>query len=185
MKYMQQVAAGIDTIPLALALARQPDLWNVNTQRQDFAHSAHRHVSDIWVRYNDLANLTKDYDNYTKEHDSVWLPAYANLPQVRAIVFGLMARCEAVRLGGVLITKIPAGKSVLPHTDAGWHPEYYNTKIFVPIITNPNCITRVEDEIVIMAPGEAWYFNNTVEHEIVNNGDTDRITLIISMRCDK
>jgi hypothetical protein len=47
------------------------------------------------------------------------------------------------------------------------------------------CINRVENEQVAMAPGEAWYFDNTKEHEVVNDGPDDRISLIISIRCEK
>ncbi len=184
MKYFQQIASGIDVIPLALALARQPELWNAHNERKEYELSAHIGTSDIWVRYNDLKNLSDDYEKYTSEHDSVWLPVYQKLPQLRSIVFGLMARCEATRLGGVLITKIPAGGHVLPHADTGWHPNYYSTKIYVPILTNPKVVNRVMDEKVIMSSGDAWYFNNTVEHEVVNGGDSDRVTLIVCMRCE-
>lgn len=184
MKYFQHIESNIDVSGVALALARQPELWNEHNQRKEFDGTSHAGTSDIWVRYNDLANLTEDYEAFTREHDAVWHPAYAKLPQLRPIIFGLMARVEAVRLGGVLITKIPPGGHVLPHADTGWHPQYYNTKIYVPILSNPRCINRVMDERVAMAPGEAWYFNNTVEHEVTNEGDSDRITLIICMRCD-
>lgn len=184
MKYFQKIAEGIDVVPVALTLARQPDLWNSHFERKEFDGTSHACTSDIWVRYNDLANLSQGYEKYTDEHDSVWHPSYAKLPQLRSIIFGLMARVEAVRLGGVLITKIPPGGRVLPHADKGWHPEYYNTKLYVPILSNQNCINRVEDERVVMNAGDCWYFNNTFEHEVINNGDNDRITLIICMRCD-
>jgi hypothetical protein len=184
LKYFQQIASGIDVIPVALALARQPELWNEHNERKEFDGTSHKGTSDIWVRYNDLKNLGDDYQKYTSEHDSVWLPAYSKLPQLRPIIFSLMARCEAVRLGGVLITKIPAGGRILPHTDTGWHPEYYNTKIYIPILSNPRVVNRCVDEHVVMAPGDAWYFNNTVEHEVVNDGESDRITLIVCMRCE-
>lgn len=185
MKNFLQIASGIDVIPLKIALQMQPELWNTHDQRKEFEGSSHKGTSDIWVRYNDLKNLNpSDYEKFTQEHDSVWHPVYTKLPQLRPIIFGLMARCEAVRLGGVLITKIPAGGRVLPHSDAGWHPEYYNMKIYVPIQSNQCCINRVEDENVSMLSGDAWFFDNTKEHEVINNGEDDRITLIICMRCD-
>ncbi len=184
MKYFQQIASGIDVIPLSLALARQPELWNAHNERKEYELSAHIGTSDIWVRYNDRKNLDQGYEKYTSEHDSVWLSAYQKLPQLRSIVFGLMARCEATRLGGVLITKIPAGGHVLPHADTGWHPNYYETKIYVPILTNPKVVNRVMEEKVIMSVGDAWYFNNTVEHEVTNDGNSDRVTLIVCMKCE-
>jgi len=184
MKNFLHIASGINISPLAMALQLQPELWNNHNERKEFEGTAHKGTSDIWLRYNDLKNLKDDYVEYTKEHNSVWLPASEKLPQIRPIVFGLMAKCEATRLGGVLITRIPAGGHVLPHSDHGWHPEYYHLKVYVPILANTRCVNRVEDEHVIMAPGDAWHFNNTVEHEVTNNGDTERVTLIICMRTD-
>lgn len=181
MRNFLQIAQGIDVTPVAIALQMQPELWDQHNERKDFDGSAHKCVSDIGLRFNDLKNLDQGYDKYTAEHDSVWLPAAAKLPQIRPIVFGLMARCEATRLGGVLITRIPPGGHVLPHIDTGWHPEYYQLKVYVPILSNSQVVNRVEDEKVIMAPGDAWYFDNTKEHEVVNGGSTERITLIICM----
>ena len=184
MKYFQQIAHNIDVIPLALAIARQPDLWNRQKERRCVPGTSHLDTSDIWIRFNDYKNSDQPYTDFIGEHDSVWYDAYYQLPQLRPIIFSVMARCEAVRLGGVLITKIPPGKAVLPHTDRGWHPEYYNPKIYIPIVTNSAVLNRCEDEWVVMNAGEAWYINNTVEHEVINNGDSERITLIICMRCD-
>lgn len=181
MRNFLQIAQGIDVTPVAIALQMQPELWDQHNERKDFEGSSHKCVNDIGLRFNDLKNLDQGYDKYTSEHDSVWLPAAAKLPQVRPIIFGLMARCEATRLGGVLITRIPPGGHVLPHTDMGWHPEYYQLKVYVPILSNPQVVNRVEDERVIMAPGDAWYFDNTKEHEVINGGETERITLIVCM----
>lgn len=185
MKNFLHIASGINVAPLAMALNLRPDLWNHHNERKEFEGTAHACTSDIWVRYNLFKNLGDDYKKFSSEpHESAWYPAYRELPMLRPIIFGLMAKMEAVRLGGVLITKIPPGGRVLPHTDRGWHPEYYQTKVYVPILSNPHCINRVEDELVVMSPGDAWYFDNTVEHEVVNNGDTERITLIICMRVE-
>lgn len=184
MKNFHRITNAVDVLPLAMALKLQPELWNTHNERKEFDGTAHTGTSDIWIRYNDLKNLEKGYDTFTAEHDAVWYPVYHKLPQLRPIIFGLMARMEAVRLGGVLITKIPAGGHVRPHADKGWHPEYYNCKLYVPIETNARCWNRCEDEKVVMAPGECWYFNNTVEHEVKNEGDGDRMTLIICLRVD-
>lgn len=181
MKHFLKIAEGIDVLPLKLALQCQPELWNTINERKTFEGSSHKETSDIWVRYNDPKNLDKGYDEFTAEHDSVWYPAYYKLP-LRPIIFGLMARCEAVRLGGVLITKIPAAGKVLPHIDTGWHPEYYNIKLYVPIQTNEYVVNIVEDEQVIMKEGECWYFDNTKIHSVDNNGNDDRITLIICLK---
>lgn len=187
MNHLVKIAQGIDTAPLLLAIARQPRLWNRHMVRKTAQGTPHSDMSDIWLRYNDEKPFKEsgDYSKFNDEHDAIFYPEWYALPQVRPIVFGLMARTEAVRLGGVLITKIPPGGRIMPHADDGWHAKYYNTKLYVVLQSNPQCVNRVENEQVSMAPGEVWYFDNTKEHEVVNDGLDDRITLIVCLRCEK
>lgn len=182
MKHFQQICTGIDVLPLLLAVKLQPELWDAQTLRKDRPNNAHKQTQDIWIRYNDPIKINDP--DFTEQHMPIWHPAYYQLPQLRSIIFGLMARTEATQLGGILITKIESGGAVLPHADKGWHPEFYPLKLYVPLQTNGQCINRVEDERVAMQAGECWYFRNTVEHEVINNGNDDRITLIICLRTD-
>lgn len=187
MSNLIKIGGGIDTAPAVLAIARQPGLWNRHTIRTEGEGNPHADVSDIWLRYNDIKpyKAKDDFTGFNDAHDPVWYPEWYALPQLRPIVFGLMARVEGTRLGGVMITKIPAGGRVLPHADDSWHVRHYNTKLYVPLQTNPQCWNRVEDERVVMAPGDVWYFDNTKEHEVVNEGEIDRMTLIVCIRCEK
>jgi len=187
MNHMVKLAQGIDTAPLLLAIARQPKLWNRHRMRKDYAESPHAQMDDIWLRFNDEKPFKEkdDFTDISEQHDSVFYPEWYALPQARPIVFGLMTRVEGTRLGGILITRIPPGGRILPHADDSWHVRHYNTKIYVVLQSNPQCINRVEDERVAMAPGEAWYFDNTKEHDVVNDGPDDRISLIVSIRCEK
>jgi hypothetical protein len=187
MKNLLKIAQGVDVVPLLLALQRQPKLWNRHTIRKTAEGTPHADMSDIWLRYNDVRDyeLTGDYTGFNDSHESVFYPEWYALPQVRPIVMGLLARVEGTRLGGVMITKIPPGGKILPHKDDGWHAKYYNTKLYVVLQSNPQCVNRVEDDVVSMAPGEVWFFDNTKEHEVYNEGTEDRITLIICIRCEK
>ena len=183
MKHFLKIADGIDISAIAMALHLQPELWNQQHQRKSFEGSAHKATSDIWLRYNDLKNLGDDYHAFTQQHESVWYPAASALP-VKPLIHHLASRMLATRIGGCLITKIAPGGKVLPHIDKGWHPEYYNCKLYVPIKANPKCANRVEDEWVVMSAGDCWYFDNTKEHEVTNDGDDDRMTLIISLKVE-
>lgn len=187
MKNMLKIGHSVDVTPLLLALQRQPKLWNRHRVRKDIEGTPHADMSDIWLRYRDVKPFEEsgDFTGFNDEHDAVFYPEWYALPQVRPIVMGLLARVEGVRLGGVMITKIPPGGKILPHADEGWHAKYYNTKLYVVLQTNPQCINRVEDDVVAMAPGEVWFFDNTKEHEVINDGPDDRITLIICIRCEK
>lgn len=184
MKNFLKIAEGLEVSPIAMAIHLHPELWNQYGQRKAYEGSPHLAMSDIWVRFNDPKNLELGYDKFTGQHDSVWYPSINDLAPIKPLVFWLMGKVMATRLGGVLITKIPPKGRILPHADKGWHPEYYNCKVYVPIQSNAGCQNRVGDERVSMKVGEAWYFNNLVEHEVVNEGDDDRITLIVCMRCE-
>lgn len=183
MKNFLKIADDLDPTALAAALHLHPELWDQHGERKAYEGSPHLAMHDIWMRFNDPKNLALGYEKFTAEHDAVWYPSAAILP-VKPLVFDLMARVQATRLGGVLITKVQPGGKILPHADKGWHPEHYNMKVYVPIQSNPGCWNRVGDERVSMKIGEAWYFNNLVEHEVANEGEDDRTTLIVCMRCE-
>lgn len=172
----------VDPVPLMLELQRQPELWNQNDKRQTYANTPHGEVDDIWVRW----CATQDLDDGTarSSDEIVFLRPWYFLPALRPIVFPLMAKVAAVQLGAILITRIPAGGRVLPHTDEGWHARRFNTKVYVALQSNPDCINVVEDESINMKPGECWVFRNTVRHEVVNAGPDDRVSVICCLRCE-
>ena len=184
MRHFQQIAAGVDVLPLLLAMHRQPELWNTHTARTAGGQGPHGAVDDIWVRFRDPAALTTQ-EAFAEPFQPVMYPAWFALPQLRPIVFPLMARLEAVQLGGILITRVPPGEQVLPHDDRGrWHPEYFTTKIYLPLMSNDRCVNTCAGESVVMRVGEAWTFDNLKVHATINDGVEDRISLIVSLRCE-
>jgi hypothetical protein len=183
MRHFVRIAAGIETLPLALDLYRQPELWNQHTARTGGV-GAFVGTDDIWVRFRDPAELVSR-ESFAEPHVPVFYPAWHALPHLRPIVFGLMARVEAVQLGGILITRVPSGQQVAPHDDKGrWHSEFFQTKAYIPVATNAQCVNTCGDERVIMNVGDAWLFDNLETHSTVNDGETDRVTLIVSMRVE-
>jgi hypothetical protein len=96
MKNFVKIAGGLDTAPLLLALSRQPNLWNRHTERTAPEDSPHAEVSDIWLRYNDIKpyKAKGDMTGFNEPHDEVFNPERYALPQVRPIVFAMMARVE-------------------------------------------------------------------------------------------
>lgn len=176
MKNMLHIVSGIDVMPLVLALHRNPQLWNQNTMRTENPTSPHHGLSDIWVRYSDGEPDPK------AEHDSVWYPAYKELPQVREIVFNLMRYVEGERLGGVLITKIPPGAMCKPHVDDyGWHSKYYD-KYAVQLQGNAQQAFHFEGESFSARPGDIYWFNNQEKHWVTNDSNEDRMTMIVCIR---
>ena len=184
MKNFHRLAEGIPVDEACGQILAQPHLWDRDPERTVLPNSPHAQSSDIWLRFRAKQELTEPA-RYAEPHFAVFYPAWHDLPALHPIVFRIMAKVQAVYLGGILITKIPPGKVILPHVDTGWHPEFMNCKAYVILQANDGCFNHCEDETVIMRPGEAWLFNNRVTHSVENRGEQDRIALITTMRVER
>lgn len=182
MTHIRLLYSGMNVTPLITALTRQPWLWNQHTFRTENPASPHRAVDDIWLRYNDYANRNKT--DFHGPHESLWYPAYYALPQVRDLVFPLMAAVEGERLGGVLITRIPAGCRVEPHVDGGWHASYYD-KYAIQLMGNERQAFQFEGQSLSAKPGDVYWLDNSKTHWVTNDSDEDRMTLIVCIRSDR
>lgn len=176
-----QLAANVDVLPLLAELARNESLWDRNSDRRTYPGSPHRDMVDITARYMPEADIS--LASRSTEHRNVWWDAWHKLPALRPIVFGLMARVSAVELGSIILTRLPPGKSILPHSDAGaWAPEWYNCKAHLTV--QGRALVRCDDDVCTFEQGTVWTFDNLLTHSVENTGRTDRISLIVSMRAE-
>ena len=183
MKYFQQLASGVNVTPLMNALQRHPELWNQHPIRTMHPGTAHSQVSDILLRFNDVSEYlrTGDETTITDDREAIAYPAWEKLPQVRQVIFDLMRTVEATRLGRVIITKLPPGKSITPHVDGG-APATYFERYQIALQSLPGALFHIGDETVNFRTGDVWHINNCVEHSVVNNSSDDRIVLIIDCK---
>lgn len=188
MKYFLKIADNVDVMPILTELQRHPELWNQYRLRKDRTNSPHVEMSDIWVRYRDINKYVEehgeDFSKFNDEHDGVWYPSFYAIPQLRPIIFGLMARVEGERLGGVLITKIPPGGKIAKHRDFGWHVVNYD-KYYISLQSGEGARFFCQDESINPRQGDIYLFDNKHEHWVENNSDTDRITLIVCIQSHK
>jgi len=84
-----------------------------------------------------------------------------------------------------LLINLPKNKKILPHTDSG-NIHFFKTKrIHIPITTNNKCNFMVGDEIIQMKQGEIWEIDNANKvHSVNNDGNTDRIHLLIDYQIE-
>lgn len=182
MNHFKLIADGIDVAPLRAQIEAHPEIWNVHTNRTGFEGSPFVGTADAWIRYRPITELITA-ENFREPHWPEFYPAWYTLTELKPIVFSIMAKVEACHLGGILLTRIPSGGRILPHDDQqSWHARHYSTKVYVPIISNPQCVNFCEDESLVMEPGCAWEFDNLKTHSVENFGESDRITAIICMR---
>lgn len=176
-----KLASDVNVAPLLSEILRHHELWNQHRARTNAYGTPHGDISDIWVRYNAFENFDGDLAKFNEPHESVWYPAFEALPSIRPIVFDLMRAVEGERLGGVLITKIPAGSKVEPHIDHGWHARYYE-KFAVQIMSAPEQAFCFDGEAHVQRPGDIYTFDNAVTHWVTNDSSIERITMICCIR---
>ena len=175
----------VDVLPLRLQIERHPELWNQHTGRTEQAEGAHTQISDIWLRWRPKEELLAPENYNEKFAELTWYPGIAALPAARDILMQIMGRVQGTALGGALITRIPCGAQVKPHSDAAsWHANYYGLKVYTVIAANPNAVNWCEGESFVPKVGDVFSFDNKKAHAVYNEGADDRMTMMAAIRCD-
>lgn len=178
------ISTGIDVAPLVNEIERQPYLWNKNPCRLG-KHGPHHETQDMFLRYKSEAEYIEkgDWHGFADAHFAIWNQTINHLPAARKIIFDLFAAMEGEILGGVFLYKIEPGKQIYPHTDQGWHPEFYE-KFNVCLQSNPQTAFHYAEDSMTQAAGDVHWFRNDVKHWVTNEGDTTHVVLTVCMRMD-
>lgn len=176
--HFRLIGRGLPVQPLLDQIDAAPHLWGSRGTRQK-GNSPHRDASDIWLRY--MAPELLFRHNILTPHESVWYPESEVLSGVHAITVEIMCHLGGLlELGGILLTKIPPGKEVYWHNDRGaWHAEHFDLKTWTILRGNGQCVNHVENESMVWRTGECWHHSNMLEHRVQNQGETERICLIV------
>lgn len=191
MKHFQRITS-IDPIPLVNAIKRRPELWSKDTFLRDYNQGVpFGCVETIFLRWppiQDGSKMTEDqirgYMDSDTQHESVNREEFALFPEARQIVFGLMAYMQGERLGRVMINSIKPGGKIIPHKDTPAHAAYYS-RFHVVMQSSPGVVFRCEEESLYMETGGVYWFNNALEHEVINNSADERWHMIVDMRLPK
>ncbi|WP_347467517.1 aspartyl/asparaginyl beta-hydroxylase domain-containing protein [Burkholderia stagnalis] len=189
MQHFLKIAEGVDVMPLLLAIQRRPDLWKEDTYLRDYPQGPFGEIETIMLRFpvKGVYETQEEVRNHLLTHDpheSIDYPPYRVLHEARPLVMSLMARVAGERLGRVMVNKIAPGGHIFPHADTKEHAEYYS-RFHIVIKSRPGNVFRCESEQVHMQPGEVWWFNNALEHEVTNNSDDDRIHVVVDIRTSR
>ena len=144
--------------------------WEEWTYRQDTweVHSETKSVPIIADEsYSNKGKKSKYYKYYEK--------LVSNLEPILKKYYGdgQIIRIELVNL--------PNKSKVKPHYDYGDSLEKDN-RVHLPLQTSEKVIFKVGDEEKNMKVGEVWEINNKKIHSVENNGNIDRIHLIIDFK---
>ena len=152
-------------------LLRQP--WVDHVNRRDYEGGWN--VLPLRCRH-EHADAHPVLQGFAIESGDNWrdLPILEKCPAIGALLTGL--RCP---LKGVRLMRLHAGAVIKPHRDSGLSIEYGEARLHLPIHYSNEILFKVDHQPVPMRAGELWYINTDREHEVRNNGLTDRINLVI------
>lgn len=187
-----RIATGVNVTPLMLAIARRPDLWKDDTYLRDYPQGPFGEVESIMLRFPEKRVFDQEVEveaykagqHVSDQHESIDYPAYAILTEARPIVMNVFAAVGGERLGRVMINKIKPGGVIFPHADTPEHVKYYS-RFHLVLQSLPGVLFRCGDERASWETGAVFWFNNALEHEVVNHSADDRIHMIIDARCSR
>lgn len=166
--------------PLKAELEAHPELWNQYKGRLNHPLSPHRHTDDIWLRFAE-ENLGKPDERVMGPHKSVWYPSSHVLSAGRALAEEMYHFVHGKEFGGVLIIRVPPGKEIYRHVDAGWHAAHYS-KIAVQIEGDPEQEFAFEDGSISALPGESYWLDNSHPHWVTNPTSKPWINMTVCYR---
>lgn len=103
-------------------------------------------------------------------------PWFDRLPYLRAIAEGLPAPLAAVRL-----MSLDPGARVARHRDPKYHPARGFVRLHLPILTDSAAVLDLDGVEYRWQPGELWYADFSLPHEVRNDGDTDRLHAVLDL----
>lgn len=180
MKNFALIGRGINMVPLALQILRQPELWKADTYLRDYPQGPFEDVETIFLRFPPCSVSEMERDA-RDPHECVWMDGAIHLPAARPLIFNLMQQVDGERLGRVMLNKIRPGGRIFPHADTPIHAEYWDRFHYV-VKSAPGVLFECGEESVNMSTGECWWFQNALTHQVINNSADDRIHLIIDIR---
>lgn len=179
MRNFQYIGAA-DVTPALNQILAKPELWKKDTYLRDYPQGPFGDTETIFVRFppssvSELEQSAKD------QHECVWMDGHIHLPAIRPLVMNLMAYVQGERLGRCMINKLRPGGRIFPHADTPVHANYWE-RYHTVLQSAPGATFRCGDETIYMPPGQTWWFENELEHEVLNNSPVDRIHLIVDIR---
>lgn len=95
-------------------------------------------------------------------------------PAIHHFVNTLQCEIRSVRL-----MNLKSGASIKPHRDFDLCFEKGEARLHVPVFTNSQVHFYSETTRIPMQEGECWYLNANIKHQVSNEGESDRIHLVI------
>lgn len=129
-------------------------------------------------QYGAFSNSENDVESMSENSQTKFFPIFENeLIKIEKHLQKILDE-EGFVFRAILVN-LPAGNKVHPHIDKGKSFQIPR-RIHLAIKTNQHCYFTVGDTTKNLKQGELWEINNNgIMHSVSNDGDTDRIHLIL------
>jgi hypothetical protein len=166
-----------DVSKIANLLSTYSDEWFANKDRQTI-YQVHKETNSIFIY--DHSNTWSVGDRYDLKINNSQL---SMIELVSPIVKSLESIHNG-KIGKCLFIKLPAHKNVQEHVD---DMDYLGAvrRHHIAITTNEDVFFFVNKEKKHMKVGDCWEINNSLFHGVENNGDTERIHLMLDILPNK
>lgn len=190
MRNFLKLADGVNVKPLVNAIYRKPDLWKADDFLRKYPQGPFGDTDTIYLRFQEHVQVqsAEEEELYKQNklaghdlHECPWRPEVDQLPEARALIMALMTATGATRLGRCMINRLVQGGKIFRHADSPWHASYWD-RYHIVLQSEPGNVFMCGDEQIWMRPGEIWWFQNAIEHEVFNNSADDRLHLIVDLR---
>lgn len=142
-----------------------------------------------WVQHFNQADFTGDWDGValrsTTGRPETLYPdptatadyrdtALLQIPELAEVLAAFSCELTSVRL-----LRLAPGSRIREHRDHRLSRADGEVRLHVPIITNEAVDFRLDGERVVMRAGQTWYLDLTLPHSVTNQGQSDRVHLVL------
>ena len=146
--------------------------WNRYLDRKIRGGIAAENTDTIPITYdpNPLSSVAQSHEMYAELS-----PYIQEIEHLAKVVFGDVSVRQS------MLTRLRAGGQIKRHRDRG-PITAVSHRVHLGIRTNDGCIFTVGEESINIKPGEVWAIDNVDKyHSVSNDGETDRIHLIVDL----
>lgn len=152
-----------------------PAMWEINKSRQAAMNGRGPHIESKSLFVYDVTNA---WDGYGYP-----LEKYFVSEKLNALTDELVHKFEKDyngKVGKTLYINLPVGKKIKRHTDMLYYLSSVH-RFHIPIITNDKVGFFIHNEIMNMKAGICYELNNMKMHGVDNDGNCDRIHLLMDI----
>ncbi len=185
--HFHRVGNTFDVDPIHKELHSQPLLWG-KSPRVLFPGSPHVDTQDIILR-GPVNYHTASLQDLHVEIACEDYPAGELMPATLQIANNLayllssdeMRHLDSpLRLGRVIMTKLPYMQTIHPHKDEGPVPEFYR-RFHLVVVGGGDNLFIIDGNVQEMETGEMWETDVRQMHTVINMMEEDRIHLIVDI----